>query len=381
MKKLLIVQNIPTQFDVPLYNCIADRKPFDLTVIYTQTHGPQLNFDPEIGRSPGWDHIERENYHRIDLSKVQATNTRKTVDVILDNRPDHVLISGYFPRLHRALVPVLQDRGVSVGLRSDNTLQHSNFNGLRGIIKKIMLPGWLRRYDSWHPVGTLAREYLVAVAGMIKPVFSFPYAVDNSWFAGLAACARDSRLGTLAELGFPEDAFVVLAILKWHPREDPLTLIEGFSLFAEEEPRARLVLVGDGPMRDEVRARIAGFKHLVHTPGYVNYSALPGLYALADIFVHPAPGEPWGVSVNEALACGVPVIASSGVGAGRDLIIEGSTGAVFPAGDGAALAACLRKLVRQVSAEQRQACRDRVAGWGYDTTIETFTQLLQSLEN
>jgi glycosyltransferase involved in cell wall biosynthesis len=279
------------------------------------------------------------------------------------------------------VVAPLRRLGLSVGLRSDNTLQHSDFRGIKGLVKKLILPHWLRNYDCWHPVGTLAREYLEALAGPVRPCHAFPYNVDNQWFSLLAEESRRGRPAALAALGFPVDSLVVLGVMKWHQREDPLTLIDGFCAFAASEPRARLVLVGDGPMRPQVRTRLVGLDQLVHTPGYVSYSALPALYGLADIFVHPAPGEPWGVSVNEALACGVPVIASSGVGAGRDLIIEGSTGAVFPAGDGAALAACLHKLVRHVSAEQRQACRDRVAGWGYDTTIETFTRLLQSLEN
>ena len=73
MKRLLIVQNVPTQFDVPLYNSLARHANFALTVVYTQTAdsaGPR--YDAEIGRAPQWDHITSESYERIDLSAQQA---------------------------------------------------------------------------------------------------------------------------------------------------------------------------------------------------------------------------------------------------------------------------------------------------------------------
>ena len=68
-------------------------------------------------------------------------------------------------------------------------------------------------------------------------------------------------------------------------------------------------------------------------PGYVPYPELPALYAAADLFVHPAREERWGVSVQEALACGLPVVASSRVGAAFDLIQPGGNGFVYEAGD------------------------------------------------
>ena len=60
---------------------------------------------------------------------------------------------------------------------------------------------------------------------------------------------------------------------------------------------------------------------------------MPKFYAISDLFVHDSRDEPWGVSVQEAIACNIPVIASNKVGAGYDLIIENKNGFVYNVGD------------------------------------------------
>lgn len=377
MPHIVIVQDVPTQFDVPLYNRIAREQPFGLTVIYTQTHRAGGGFDPEIGRAPAWDHILGDEYERIDLDAAQAGNVAGVASLIAARNPGHVILSGYYPRLHRQLVKPLRRLGISIGLRSDNTLQHSNFAGVKGVAKKLILPIWLRRYDCWHPVGSLAHEYLKSLAGVDKPCFLFPYNVDNQWLAEAARKARNNRESELAALGFPADSIVILGIMKWHEREDPLTLIDAFCHYSASQPRARLILVGDGPLKTTITHRLRGFEHLVHRPGYVTYSALPGFYGLADIFVHPAKSEPWGVSVNEALACAVPVIASTAVGAAQDLI-DDTTGMIFPRGDGVALAECMNVLAGRLhSGNFAETCSAKIAAWSYDESIATFARMMR----
>jgi glycosyltransferase involved in cell wall biosynthesis len=260
-----------------------------------------------------------------------------------------------------------------VGLRSDNSLWHSNFSGIKGLIKKLVLPVWLRRYDTWHPVGTLAKEYLEVVSRAQRPTFLFPYNVDNAWFAQQANAFRSRRDELLRVIGFSAQNFIVLGIMKWHEREDPLVLIQAFRRLLEHKPEARLVLVGDGPLRPEVEEMIRGIEDKLCLPGYAPYSDLPKYYALADVFVHPAQSEPWGVSVNEAMACGVPVVLSSGVGAAKDLVIEGETGFVFRVGDSVALAQTLANCIAQRNSDDvREACLQKMRDWSYEQSQMTF---------
>jgi hypothetical protein len=101
--------------------------------------------------------------------------------------------------------------------------------------------------------------------------------------------------------GLPEAEPVILAVTKLHPRESPWDLLRAYC--AMDSPGCCLWLIGDGPERRalEEYARLHTSVGVVFS-GYVPYPELPAAYDAADAFVHPARYEPWGVSVQEALA-------------------------------------------------------------------------------
>lgn len=372
---LIIVQDCETQFDAPLYAYLEQQGGLALQVYYTQTlAGATGPVDPEIGQAPRWDHLCDVQYSHVHFPAHDLRGAIALSREIVARRPTHVIVSGYFPPSHLWLALLLRRAGLAIGLRSDNTLEHSRFQGLKGLVKRLVLPRILRRYHTWHPVGSAAELYLEAIARTRRPLFRFPYAPDNDWFARESAPWRAQRSDWRLAQGWGTDDFVVLGVLKWHPREDPLTLVRAFIDLRRAFPAARLVLVGDGPLRDEIESGLMMHREAVHLPGYVSYRDLPCWYGVADVFVHPAHSEPWGVSVNEAMACGLPVIASDGVGARHDLIEVGVTGDVYPVGDVQGLA---ERLAAWASAPERRAAmgraaRAKVADWGYAGTREAM---------
>jgi len=377
-RSLVIVQDVPTQFDVPLYNQIGGDASFKLSVIYTQMETEDI----EIGRMPHWDHIKEHKYKHHFLNDVERRSEKRLMQSVLENNPDHVIISGYWPKLHRNLMYCLKKRNISVGLRSDNTVQHSKLDGLRGWVKRLYLKKLLSKYNAWHPVGNQAANYLELLSGIQRPIRLFPYNVDNQWFLSNAKKSRKERNRHLAEIGFPEDSYIVLGVMKWAEREDPLTLIDAFKRYQSINTNARLILVGDGPLRPEVEKISRRLRSVIHTPGYAKYSHLPFWFGLADVFVHPAQSEPWGVSVNEALASGVPVIASSGVGAATEMIEEGYQGGVFNKGDVMSLVKALEDwhaIAKRLSLQElNRRCQDSLVDWNYESTIQTFNTLLKN---
>lgn len=378
--RLIIVQDKPTQFDAPFYAFATRQARFDLKVYYTfEPHDRGSVADPEIGRAPLWDHLSDCAYPVSDPMVGDTDPLARLTQDIVRQRPNLVILCGYYPPLHARLAWRLKRAGVRIGLRSDNTLQHSRFHGVKGAIKHLVLPYWLKRYDTWHPVGTLAQRYLETTARTRKPTFLFPYSVDNDWFAAGSARYRLQREFLRAGMAMSSADFVILGILKWHPREDPITLLDAVARLRERRPTAKLVLVGDGPLREAVRAKAAHLDDGVYLPGYVAYSELPRYYAASDVFVHPAVDEPWGVSVNEAMACGLPVVAASGVGAGADLIANGETGFMFPNGDSAALCERLLLLMddRELRLRMGQAAGRRITEWSYQRTLQDMIGALE----
>lgn len=375
---LVIIQNRETQFDAPLYQLIHQSESFSLQVIYTTQANPANEVDPELGRATCWDHLNPRAYPRRILQCTHPWAMAKLARQLRCQQPTLVVICGYFPRSHLLLALLLRLLGQRIGLRSDNTLNHTHFRGVTGWLRRQAV-GWIQQlFQTWHPVGEQAHAYLRILSRTDRPSYRFAYAVDNDWFARQSADARLDRPGFLQVQGWPDDAFVVLGILKFAPREDPLTLLEGFRRLHARCPRSRLILIGDGPLRNQVAAACAALAEAAHCPGYVPYSQLPLWYGRADVFVHPAPDEPWGVSVNEALACGLPVVSASGVGAAAELITPGVSGFVFANGNAAELADQLENLALMPDARRQlePACRDAADRWHYRHSIATFAQAL-----
>jgi glycosyltransferase involved in cell wall biosynthesis len=341
-----IIQTHATQFDGPFFRFLARDPRFDLTVYYTRDDGARVSVDPELARRESWDHDVTSGY-RYQVRNGGFKGLVLLLIRALQARHDLIIVSGYTSMAHLVLAMACKLRHIAVGIRSDTTLLYDGLPTVKSRMKKILLPALLRLFDVGHPTGTLAAEYLCHYGMANSALFLFPYNVDNEYLAMMSAKCREERKILRKKMGISEEDFVVLAVLKFIPREDPLTLLGAFAVFQKDVESAHLIMVGDGVLRDQIEAEVKS-KYLrnIHLPGYLPYTQLPCFYAIADVFVHPARREPWGVSVNEAMACGLPVIVSNGVGALRDLMVPRETGFIFQAGEATELAEELKQIAK-----------------------------------
>jgi glycosyltransferase involved in cell wall biosynthesis len=169
----------------------------------------------------------------------------------------------------------------------------------------------------------------------------------------------------------PARAKVVLAVAKLNRREAPWDLIKALPHLGS---KVQLWVAGDGPVMRKLELETKTERHRVKLLGYIQYPELPALYAAADLFVHTAREEHWGVSIGEAMACDLPVIASSGVGAGDDLIKPGINGHVYPAGKPKRLAHFIEKALKLGPGDVKDANRKILADWEYLAAWKELTK-------
>jgi glycosyltransferase involved in cell wall biosynthesis len=203
-----------------------------------------------------------------------------------------------------------------------------------------------------------------------------PYAVDNVFFQRRAAEARPYRAALRRKLGLSDDRPIVLFCGKLIAKKDAATLIRAMA----QEP-AQLLVVGDGELRSPLEALAAELlPGRACFAGFCNQSELPALYDLADLFVIPSTYEPFGLVVNEVMNAGKPVIASDRVGCWPDLVRPGVNGAVFPAGDAAALAAALRPFLLDPALCERagQASLEIINRWSFAEDLAGIRRALAS---
>jgi glycosyltransferase involved in cell wall biosynthesis len=139
--------------------------------------------------------------------------------------------------------------------------------------------------------------------------------------------------------------------------------------------RAGILFIGHGELRDELEQYAARHGVRAVFTGFVNQSTLPRQYAIGDVFVLPSTYEPRGLVVNEAMAVGLPVIASDRVGAIGDLVRD-----VFPAGDAAALAEKLDSVADDPAVRERMSAwsREKISTWTYDAGVAGVKEALRS---
>jgi L-malate glycosyltransferase len=132
----------------------------------------------------------------------------------------------------------------------------------------------------------------------------------------------------------------------------------------------KLILAGDGPLRSAIPR-----SENVQLPGHVEDRRT--LLLALDLFVMPSRSEAWGLAALEAMASGVPVVASA-VGGLKEIIEDGVSGWLVPADDPKALAEAIRTAREKITAFQ-SAARDRATRFSLDETVRQTEELYRSL--
>ncbi|WP_334655596.1 glycosyltransferase family 4 protein [Sphingomonas panaciterrae] len=194
-------------------------------------------------------------------------------------------------------------------------------------------------------VSGYSRDRMAAAFGLPHARFTiFPNAVDLPPDAPPARGTRQRLVLAVSRLGAAEGAKNLDALIR------ALPLI----------PDARLMIVGEGPLRDSLRrlAETLGVAGRVDLPGALDPAALAHAFAVASVFALPSSKEGFGIVYLEAWAAGLPVVGSCH-GAAGEVIRDGIDGFTIDPADIAALAERLRRLLDDPALAQAMAAAGR----------------------
>ena len=350
MIRLAVVVSHPIQYYAPWFRLLARRSDLQLRVFHLWNFGVTNQLDRGFGAVVRWDVPLLDGYDSCfvpNRSKDPGTHHLFGLDnpdlnrFLLAWKPDAILLFGYTYLSHLRLILDPRLYRLPILFRGDShqlVLQQ----GLRPALSRLLRQLLFRRFSAGLPVGRANEAWMQSSGLPPRQLFPACHAVDNARFQAAAPQAEREALAWRSQLGIPADTLVVLFAGKFEPKKRPLDLLEAFAALPSSE--AVLVFVGAGPLDTALRQRASQLPQgRVFVEGLQNQSAMPRVYALADLVVLPSfgPGETWGLCINEAMNLARPVIVSSHVGCGPDLVIPGQTGWVFPAGDDNALRAAL----------------------------------------
>ncbi|HVK50258.1 MAG TPA: glycosyltransferase [Pseudoxanthomonas sp.] len=176
-----------------------------------------------------------------------------------------------------------------------------------------------------------------------------------------APAQASDRVALARELGWPDDSVIIGTVGRLNPVKDQAALIAAFARVHAAQPQARLVIVGDGQLRDALQARIdvAGLQAVAQLVG--DRDDVPRWLTGMQVFALPSRSEGYSIALLEACAAGLPIVATD-VGGNREIVREGINGALIAPGDVEALVHALHARVAdpELAQQQGQAGREWV---------------------
>ncbi|HEV2523217.1 MAG TPA: glycosyltransferase family 4 protein [Candidatus Acidoferrales bacterium] len=395
--RLAVLNSHPVQYAAPLFRRLAAEPQIDLKVYFCSRQGAEAYVDPGFNHSVKWDVPLLEGYRHEFLPNLRRKDcvagplsliNPGICSEIRNNDYDAVWLNGYMYATDWLAFLASRLRGVPVLFLSESSLTYDRAVRRSFAVRwgKPLLLRWLfSQVDGFLSVGTLNSEFYKFYGVSPQRIYSFPHTVDNDFFFRESNRHRAQRDKLRAELGMAANDVVFLFAAKMTPKKGPMELLRAYHEATQDAPTGKvLLMVGDGELKPEAERyqKEHNFGKVIFT-GFANQTELPKYYAVSDIFVRPDgiyKGD-WGFTVNEAMACGLAVIATDGIGATRDLVRHGDNGLVVKYGDLDALAHAINQLAATPERVSRMGHRslEIISDWSYEQCVRGLLQALHNL--
>lgn len=214
-----------------------------------------------------------------------------------------------------------------------------------------------RRVDGIITPGQDGRKFAMRYGAPADRIHIARHGIDTDFFASATAAARPAREAAREAMGLSGVVFLYVGRL-WNGK-GIATLLAAYAAVERQLRDTSLLLVGDGPDSGRVAAFAEAEGLRIVLSGFRQRHELPGFYAVADAFVFPTLGDPYGLVVDEAMAAGLPIISSTAAGEIGERVFDGVNGFLVPPRDPDALAVAMRGVATEVAL--RRAMGERSA--------------------
>lgn len=356
--KTVILTEIIAPYRIPVFNALARRGGVDLHAIFLaetdkalrqwRVYADEIRFSYEVLPSRRW----RAGKHSLLLNRGLWAALERA-------NPQTVICGGYnYPASWETLWWARRRKARFVLWTESN--ERDKRSGSAGV-------EWLKRYfvrscDAFVVPGKSSFAYLETLGASDQAIFTAriftaPNAVDNNFFATQAENVRARASAFRDKLKLP--ARYILFVGRLVPEKGVFDLLDAYAkLEGEVRREVGLVFAGDGVSREDLRRRAKRITPgAVCFPGFAQREDLAGLYTLAETLVLPTHTDPWGLVVNEAMACGLPIIVTDAAGCAADLVEDGWNGYVVAPRNAEKLSVAIDSLVRQTELKRQMGAR------------------------
>lgn len=386
--RLAIVASHVIQYQDPFFRQLAAEPEIDLTVLYGSRHGAETYRDEDMGTSVQWDVPLLEGYRHLFLRNLardpNAGYARLInpgiVPALVRGRYDAVIFMLGWGSVTALLgIAACWFTRTPFFLFGDSSFPPPETT-LRARFRAALLRMLFALTTGFMVSGELNAAYYRHYGAAEETFFLLPWAIDNERFFREGQLTPDERDAMRARFGVSGEQVMILFSAKLVPRKDPMTLLRAYERMRLRD-RAVVVFLGDGILREplEAYAGTHGLERGVRFAGFVNQKELPRHYAMADLFVLPSSYEPRGAVLNEAMACGLPLVVTDRCGSLGDIVRENDNALVYRAGDADTLAAILDRMTADGTLRHAMGVRSRdiIESWDYARGVAGVKRMLE----
>jgi glycosyltransferase involved in cell wall biosynthesis len=375
--KLVIVTEIIAPYRIPVLNALAQRAEIELEVMFLSENDPSLRewkvYKDEIKFNyrvlPSW----RQRLGRYNL--LINSGVHSALSAI---KPNVVLCGGYNYLASWSAARWARSHRVPLLLWSESTA----WDRRRGYpLVEFMKARFLKLCAAFVVPGKSSFEYLTDLGILPPRIFTAPNAVDTTLFSSLAETARRNESQVRSRYHLPSRYFLYVGRLV--KDKGVFELLEAYAqLEAEIRRNIGLVFAGTGSDSRKLVERAAKISPgAIQFAGFVHREELPEIYALAGALIFPTHSDPWGLVVNEAMACSLPVILTNVAGCASDLVQDGWNGFVIAPRDVAQLTRAMARVAEDstIQTEMGRRGRERIEANSPDAWANGMLEAVRSV--
>lgn len=352
-RRVLILSEIISPYRIPVFNALAKHQDIDLHVVFL------AETDAALRQWPVYKDEICFSHEVLPSWRIRAGQPNLLLNWGLRSRlkkyaPDAIICGGYNYLASWEALSWARHQQVEFILWSEST-GHDARKGRAWV--ESLKAYFLKRCNRFVVPGQASRRYLQSLGVAREAILLAPNAVDSRQFQAQAGNIRTQEATFRKKLRLPGQ--FVLFVGRLVPQKGVFDLLEAYAkLDAEVRSKVGLVFAGDGPSRTQLERQAQQISPgSVSFPGFVHREDLSGLYALAEALVLPTHSDTWGLVVNEAMACALPVVVSVVAGCAFDLVEDGWNGYLVPPRDAARLSVAIDSLVRNPELKQQMKIR------------------------
>lgn len=350
--KVAILHNIISPHVIPYFELLAKEKNLDIKVFFCSESEGNRIWKTDIGKKFSYAILPNR---KIEFNGKDLFTYFINLSVISELKkfnPDVIISAGWDLFSYQAAFFYSKIAGKKFILWSGSTRCEPSWRRtLASPLVKLMVKG----SDAYIAYGTRAKEYLISLGAKPEKIFVAYNTTDVEFFIKEVNRWRKKKAYIKKELGI-NTSMVILYVGQLIERKGVNYLIEAFREIKRENNDTSLLIVGYGSLEKDLRNFVKKQKisDIIFVGG-VEWKDTTKYYAISDILVMPSLEEVWGLVINEAMAAGLPVVATNVAGASADLIKEKENGFVVSSESSEEIFLSLEEIIKNDSKRKKMS--------------------------